>query len=441
MHCKTVHVIGICGIGMSAIAKHFYALGYNVEGSDACKKTEIAKTLESIGIKIFHNHSSGNVINADLIIKSNAIPKSNVELLEAKKLNKEILTRQHALQKILEGKNVIAISGCHGKTTTTAMVAAIFMEAGLQPNVICGGIMNNCNDNACISKSDLFIVEADESDDTFINIPSNLAVVTNIGADHLDFHHSLEEIYKKFIKFVQKSKLAIIPEDKKIKEFCSNYKIYNCNNIKDIKIQGWKTYFKYKIKGNFYEFELSVIGKHNIENAVAAISAAVEYGIDFKHIASALKNFSGVKRRLSKVGDFKNNLVLEDYAHHPVEILSAINAVKQVNANLVAVVQPHRYTRVKNFFNDYIKVLNIAKYTILLPVYGAEEGDKMRFNSFVLYNKLKELNCKNVYLACNFEELYLKIIEINLSNGVVLFMGAGDVDVFARNLIIKNIKT
>jgi UDP-N-acetylmuramate--alanine ligase len=433
------HIIGICGIGMSAIAQILKSSGYNVQGSDK-SPGYMKDKLESQGIKVFICHNENNINDADIVIRSTAVDDNNIELISARNKNKPILSRYEILKKILENKYVIAISGCHGKTTTTNMIGEIFTNAGLDPTIICGGIMNKFKNNVKIGKSKIYIVEADESDDTFNKIHKDFAVLTNIGADHLDFHGDINNIYTKFLQFVDNIN-SVVPNDDKILQLKNKEKLIiydlnlktNQNKITNIQNNGWQTNFDYEFNNELYKFILNAPGEHNINNAAAAISCAKFHNIDINIIQDALKNFYGVKRRLSFIGMFRGNKVIDDYAHHPDEIIAGLKTMSKISEELIAVIQPHRYTRVQAFFDQYIESFRYAKNIFLLDVFAAGEQDN-GFNTKKLYDFCVKNNIKNVMLANDFNDLQKKIIEVNQKNGLIIFMGAGDITNLAHKL-------
>ena len=308
------------------------------------------------------------------------------------------------LQTILQNKIFIAISGCHGKTTTTAIIGEIFVDA-----IICGGIIKRFDSNVKIGNSNIFVIEADESDDTFNKIPKDLAVVTNIKSDHLDFHKTEDNIHKKFAQFITKSD-SIAPYDssshmqtKKNLIFYEKMTNYQC--------AGWQAKFQYKINNAVQDFKLNLPGIYNVKNAMAAIACANYYNVSIDIIKKSLVNFSGVKRRLSLIGQFLDNKIIDNYSHHPDKIIATLKMLSDITKNVIAIIQPHRSTRIKDFFYLYIQSLTYAKHVILLDVFSAGENNN-GFDSAKIYCVAIKRGINNVMLCNDNCALNSKIIEI-----------------------------
>ena len=453
---KKIYFIGIGGIGMSGIAEILNNMNFQVEGSDLNENSN-TKRLRNLGIRINISHCAHNIKKSevDLIVYSSAVKKNNIELCEGKKLQIPIISRAMMLGQILRLKSSVTIAGSHGKTTTTSLVSNLLEEAGMDPTVINGGIINNYKTNAKLGKGNWIIAEADESDGSFDCLPSTICLINNIDPEHLDYHKSFENLKNAFVSYASKipffgfiaactddSNVELILKklrDKKILTygFKKNANV-SCNNIK-IK----------KIKGNFFSnFDVSVnlnkqysiknilfpmIGNHNILNALGAISIAIGIGIKKKYILSGLKKFNGVKRRFSILCKDKNFLVLDDYAHHPKEIYETLNALRLITkGRIIAIHEPHRFSRVKSLFEDFSKCFKNADLLYLLPVYPAGEKKIKGVSSDALKKKID--NCDVLSLK-DSRELFCSLKNNKKPNDSIIFLGAGPVTKIAHNFV------
>jgi UDP-N-acetylmuramate--alanine ligase len=475
------HIIGIGGIGMSAIASILKKHGLEVQGSDMNYSQNI-KRLESEGIRCFiGEHKKENIENADIIIYSTAVKNENVELSEGRKNKKIILNRAEILNYIIYSSYNILISGMHGKTTTSSMMALIFEYAKIAHLSMIGGIMEFNNLNYIVHKDfEWSIIEADESDDTFIKIPSTIPLITNISPEHLDYHLTFDNIKRKFKEFIERAPFfgfsVICTEKQEMLDFSDELKLKlknhniityaledfldnksdNINKInyiaKNIIFHDLnKMTFDVYCNNEFLEnFELNIFGKFNISNALGCIAVSNEIGIDASIIKNALKNFKTTKRRFDIIGIIKDNVLLvDDYAHHPNEINANIETAKILaekrGGKLICVLQPHRYSRVQKLFDIYInsKILD-SDIACIMPIYAASESKIHGISSEVLSEKIDEnralmnSNLKKIEYIESFEKMNDFILFYASKNDIVLFMGAGDISKMAYDFFEKN---
>lgn len=422
---------------MSALAKLCLNNGLIVSGSD-CKASNITDELKSLGIKIFIGHNKENILDADTVVYTIAVNESNEEVKEAKRLRLNVLERSDFLNLVSkEYKIVIAVAGTHGKTTTCGMLASIFISAQKNPTVHMGGECDIIGGNLRIGDKNFFITEACEYKKHLLKIPHNVGVVLNIEPDHPDSYKNENDLHDTFDKFCEMSKdLSVINENhmillknsrfyKSLTFSCNNFGNFTAKNIRQYK-SGKITFNCYK-NGEFYSnFELSLYGKHNVMNALACIAVADYYNISKLHISKGLKNFTGVKRRFQFMGKIINNIVIEDYAHHPTEIFNLIKSTKEIfNKNIVAVFQPHTYTRTKSLLTEFLNCFKYANQIIILPTYKAREKPIKNASGKYLFKCLKSLNydCKYAQSFSSAKKLLYKFY-----NSIILIIGAGDIE-------------
>lgn len=453
-----IHFIGIGGIGMSGLAMIMHDLGYQVQGSDLSNAH--TNLLAQRGIKVFEGHDATNVANANYAVFSSAVPQDNVELVEASIKGLVIIPRSEMLAEIMRFKTCITVSGSHGKTSTTSMTAHMFEAAGVKPTVINGGIISKKATNAYTGSSDYLIAEADESDATFIKIPTTIGVITNIDAEHLDFYGSFEcllDAFKTFINNIPFYGFIVACMDQQIvRDLIKNvtnrqiitYSIENPNaNIYAFNIQLGDFFSTFDIKisnqlkgtGNITieKIHLPIPGIHNVLNSLAAIAIAFEMDFGPKIIQEALKSFQGVKRRFTKLADHKGSIVINDYAHHPEEILATLKAARNLAdikaAKLIAVCQPHRYSRVVNLFDRFIECFKDADYVFISAIYTAGEKNITNISHHDLAKGIKHKNSKSFD---SFDDLPDIVSKIEGSK-IILFMGAGSISHHAENFTSK----
>ena len=441
-----LHIVGIGGIGMSAIARILYDHGYRVQGSDLS-----GKSLD-FTIKIFKGHAPENVADADVVIRSSAVKDDNVEIIAARTQNKPVISRAQILAELMRCTKSVAISGTHGKTTTTAMIASIFEAANLDSSVICGGIMNNYKSNARSGKGDWMVVEADESDQTFIKIPYTIAVILNIEPEHLENYEgeffNLYNAFKLFAQGVPFYGFVVLciddPYAFKLSQELDSVITYSAKNpdadllAKNISNDGkfclilseklqQLGHVSYKM---IHQLSVPIIGMYNVYNSMAAAAVAIGLGLSIKTIRDGLANFSGVMRRFTHVGTANGIKVIDDYAHHPTEIAATMAAANSVSKRVIAIIQPHRFSRMRDCFDDFATVLSQIDHLILLDVFPAGEKMIEGFCSANLHDRIKRDGV--IYLQ-NLDELNSTILQIAKPDDLVVFMGAGNITVLAYN--------
>ncbi len=437
---KKVHLIGIGGIGMSGIAELLKNKEFIVSGSDIADSPNV-KRLKDLGVNISIGHNKNNISNAELVIYSDAIPKNNVELIEA--LSKKILvySRARMISEIAKLNNsTIAISGTHGKTTTTSMIGTVLKAVNLDPTIIVGGVVKSLESNSVLGSGDTFIVEADEYNKSLLHLSPTIAVINNIDFEHIECYKDLDDLKHTFIQFansipfygnvcVCKDSSNVASILSKIDKPIMTYGIES-ENI-DIKAENLQQAngcisFDVVVKDQKFSVNLSIPGKYNVYNALAAISVCETMGIDIESACKALSAFSGVKRRF----DIKTNkdiMIIDDYAHHPVEVQNVIETVKSNwNRNLNVIFQPHLFSRTKEFYKDFAKALMSADNVIITEIFASREKEDNSTNSFLIIDEMIKQNHRNVsYIP--LEEIVEKIKSIAVKGDIFLTMGAGNI--------------
>jgi len=452
-----IHFIGIGGIGMSGIAEVMLDLGYRVQGSDINSNANIER-LKKRGIKFFKGHSKNYIKNISATVFSSAIPKNNEEILQSERLSIPLISRADMLAELMKFKKSIAVAGSHGKTTTTSLVGSMFDNAKFDPTIVNGGIINSFSKNNRLGKGDWMIVEADESDGSFLRLPHQINIITNIDSEHLDYYKSKENLISAFVNFINNLPFygySIICIDnlnlKKLSKNIHTRKIitYSKNQNSDVKISSitrsrnntkFSLYFKkglIKDTGGKFNFTTTLLGDHNVLNATAAITAALIANVPIKNIRNSLSSFQGVKRRFSFLGKIDKASIYDDYAHHPSEIKASYEIAKQIDKkNIIIVFQPHRFSRTSMLLNDFIKILKNIKILYILDIYSAGEKPIKNINSKNLVAKLKNNNRKVYYLS-EKKKLNLILKPYFNDDNAIVFMGAGSITYMAQNLFIK----
>ena len=421
---KKAHFTGIGGVGVSAIARMMLAEGKIVSGSDT-SDSAIIDELRKLGAKIFLGHSADNVASdVDLIVYTPAVTADNAELKKADELGIPTLSYPEMLGLISKDKYTIAVSGAHGKTTTTAMIAKIIIDAGLDPTVIVGSLLKDQGSNFVAGKSEYFVVEACEYKKSFLNLNPKIIVITNVDNDHLDYYGNLENIKKAFGEFASKltkdGYLVCDPNDKNLKEIVKNAK---CEIIDYAKINN--------------NFNLKIPGEHNIKNAQAAMAVAKILGVDSKKAENSLESFEGTWRRFEYKGETKNGvLVYDDYGHHPTEIKATLKGAREFfgGKKIWCVFQPHLYSRTKLLLNDFGKSFGDADEIILADIYAAREPKDEGINSKMLAEEITKNGGKARYMK-SFEKITGFLAENAKKGDVIITMGAGDVFKIGENLL------
>ena len=423
---KKIFFVGIGGISMSGLCKMSRVFGAEVMGSDIGFNEEIEK-LQSLGIKIFHKHEASNISkDIDLVVFSGAIHTDNPELQEAKRLGIRTMERSKFLGIVSKlYKNVIAISGTHGKTTTTAMIGEIFEKAKLNPTIHLGGESINLSDNTIIGDNEFFVVEACEYRESFRFLRPNLLVITNIESDHLDYYKNLNDIKKSFVKLSKHSDNIIVQKDTDIKHKKAILlgKDIEAKNIKFCN-HGYN-FQVYKNDKFYFDCRLNMLGLHNVSNALFAIAVSDFYGIEKEKIKQALEKFRGVKRRYENIAHIENTPIIIDYAHHPTEIENSIKGISNEYKNVLTIFQPHTYSRTLKLLDDFVKVLKKTDNLIIFETYPAREKEIVGGRAIDLVNAI---NKDDIEYFDNLDALKKQVLDKVKNENIdcVLILGAGD---------------
>ena len=452
---EIIHFIGIGGIGMSGLSLIMKGKGFKVQGSDLNFNKNVER-LKKEKIKIFIGQKKQNIKDATIAVISSAIKKNNPEILEAKRKNLPIIKRGQMLAHIVSLMKNIVVVGSHGKTTTTSLITSIFQNTKLDPTIINGGVINSIKNTAKLGKSDWSILEADESDGSFIHIPPTYSVITNIDREHMDFYRSMTDLKKYFIKFIEKvpsfGKSFICIDDKINRSLIKNLKsknfyTYGVNSksnffIKNIKQNKTFTLFNLivnlpnKKKIEIKKIKIPLLGIHNVRNAVAAAAVSLTVGISISNIKKGLSNFKGVQRRFNKIFTYNNINFYDDYAHHPTEIMEVLDGVNKVYQDFdkVCIFQPHRISRLKDLRKEFSNAFKKANTVILCPVYSAGEKIKLGF-SYLKFAKEIIHNSKVKLLMVNDVNQLAKFLKKNMvGKKIVIGMGAGSISNWMKQL-------
>ena len=449
-----IHFIGIGGIGMSGIAEVMHNLGYRVQGSDVAEGY-VVQGLRDKGIAVMIGHRAENLGDAAVVVTSTAIKRGNPEVELAIERRVPIVRRAEMLAELMRLKSCIAVAGTHGKTTTTSMVAAILDAGGLDPTVINGGIINTYGSNARVGTGDWMVVEADESDGSFLRLCGTFAIVTNIDPEHLDHWGDFEAVKKGFVDFIEKVPFygaailcidhpevqALLPKvgDRRIVTygFSGQADVRGDNvtpipggNRFDVMLRDRNGTERY-IRG----VEMPMPGRHNVQNALSAIAVAVQLGISDDIIRTGFAKFGGVKRRFTKVGEVDGATIIDDYGHHPVEIRAVLAAAREgATGRVIAVVQPHRYTRLRDLMSEFQAAFNDADAVIVAPVYAAGEAPIDGVSADALAKGLKRSGHRLVSTTSGADDLAGQLAAMAKPGDMVICLGAGDITKWAAGL-------
>ncbi len=451
----TIHFIGIGGIGMSGIAEIMHNLGYKVQGSDTANNANV-KRLGKLGIPIAIGHDPENLKDAHAVVYSSAVKAGNAEFDAARLRGLPLVRRAEMLAEIMRLKWCVAVAGTNGKTTTTTMVAALLDAGGLDPTVVNGGIINAYGTNARLGRGEWVVVEADESDGTFLRLPATIAIVTNADPDHLDYYGTFDAMRAAFQRFVENVPFygfAVLcldhPEVQAMVGRIIDRRIitYGFSHQADVRAVNLRfaegsSHFDViatdRLKGTETKIEnlrLPMPGEHNVQNVLAAITVARELGVGEDTIRSALAGFGGVNRRFTKVGEWNGLTIIDDYAHNPFKIAAALKAARQAYAGpVIAVVQPHRYTRLAHTFEQFCTCLNDADVAIVAPVYAAGEAPIEGINRDTYAEALRAHGHRNVRVVEGPDDLPAVVAEFAQPGGVVVMLGAGSITQWAAGL-------
>ncbi len=452
---EVIHFVGIGGIGMSGLALIMMGLGFKVQGSDKSLNKNIER-LKKNNIKFFLGHASSNIKKATILVISSAIKNNNIEIKEAKKKNLPIYKRGDMLAHITSLKKNIVISGSHGKTTTTSLIASIFAKAKLDPTIINGGVINSLENSAKLGKSDWSILESDESDGSFIKVPSTYAVITNIDREHMDYYKSLGDLKTHFIKFMLNvpsfGKTFICIDDKNNRDICktskikniltygfskdANFRIKNYSFFKNKSFFDVEMHLPNKKKTHLKKIEIPLIGSHNVKNATAAIAVSYFIGVSSIILKNSLKNFKGVERRFNKIFTYNGADVFDDYAHHPTEIKEVINGVSNSykEKKIICIFQPHRISRLNDLKTEFCYSFKKVNSVILCPVFKAGENLKLNLDYYNFAKQIAKKSEVKVFLINNQIEIAKFLKNFLNDTHIVIGMGAGSISSWIKEL-------
>ena len=452
---EVIHFVGIGGIGMSGLSLIMKGKGFKVQGSDVAFNKNVER-LKKEKIKIFLGQKKQNLKNVTIVVISSAIKKNNPEIIEAKRKNLPIITRGKMLAHIVSLMKNIVVVGSHGKTTTTSLITSIFQKTKLDPTIINGGVINSIKNTAKLGRSDWSILEADESDGSFIHIPPTYSIITNIDREHMDFYKSMNDLKDYFNQFVQKvpsfGKSFICIDDKVNKELVKklkskNFYTYGINSRSNFLIRNVKQRKKFSVfdlqinvpnkkRLNIKKIKIPLLGIHNIRNSVAAAAVALTVGISISDIKKGLLNFKGVQRRFNKIFTYNDIDFYDDYAHHPTEIKVVLEGVNKVykGYDKVCIFQPHRISRLKDLRKEFSFAFHDADTVILCPIYAAGERIKLGFN-YLSFAKEIIKNSKVKLFLINDNIQLAKFLKKNMyGKKIVIGMGAGSISNWMRRL-------
>jgi UDP-N-acetylmuramate--alanine ligase len=451
-----IHFVGIGGIGMSGIAEVMHNLGYKVQGSDVAEGYVI-EGLRKRGIPVAIGHSADNLGDAAVVVTSTAIKRANPEVASAYERRIPVVRRAEMLAELMRLKSTVAVAGTHGKTTTTSMIAAMLDAGGVDPTVINGGIINSYGSNARLGASDWMVVEADESDGSFLRLDGTVAVVTNIDPEHLDHYGSFDAVKDAFVEFIENVPFygaavlcldhpevqALLPRvrDRRIVTygFSAQADVRGVNVVPGAGGNRFEAIIRHR-DGSVRSIEdivLPMAGRHNVQNALAAIAVAIELGIDDATIQKGFGAFGGVKRRFTKVGEVGGVTIIDDYGHHPVEIKAVLSAAREgVEGRVIAVVQPHRYSRLGNLMDEFAQAFNDADVVYVAPVYAAGEAPVEGVNAAALVDRLKARGHRAAAEIADADALAKVLADEAVAGDMVVCLGAGDITKWAAGLAV-----
>ena len=438
---KHYHFIGIGGIGMSGIAQLLLASGEKVTGSDI-RESKITDKLKGLGAEIFIGHNQENIRGADLVVYSSAIKDDNPEIAAARRAGIPLVKRAQALAGLMRDKTVVAVTGSHGKTTTTSLASCLLLEAGFSPTAAIGGILKDIDNNACLGQGSFFVAEADESDGSFLYYQPKYSIITNIDKEHLDYYQTFKNAVSAYREFLGKTAkdgcVFACADDLNLRELLKDYPgrqvLFGLHKDADIyaqniQIKGLTSEFDCFYRDSFTgHFQLSLGGKHNVSNALAVIALGLELKIGLEVIQKVLANYKGAKRRLEVKFQDANFLLLDDYAHHPTEIKATLAAARNLKfRSLIVVFQPHRYSRTKLLLEEFARCFDLADHLMVTDIYPAGEPALAGINKEVLCDKIRSYFPSQQVDCLKKEELIRHILETVQQGDLIITLGAGDI--------------
>jgi len=438
---RRVHFVGIGGIGMSGIAEVLLNLGYRVSGSDL-SDSETTQRLRRLGAEVFVGHRAENLQAADVVVVSSAVRRDNPEVIAAQQRSIPVIPRAEMLAELMRMKYGVAVAGTHGKTTTTSMIASVLSQGGLDPTAVIGGKLNRFGSNAKLGQGELLVAEADESDGSFLHLSPTIAVVTNIDPEHLDHYQTLERLQEAFLQFVNKVPfygLAVLCLDHenvqrllpRVRRRHVTYGLSTQAHYRatEVSFQGLQTTFHAWAEGkDLGPISIGMPGLHNVYNALATIAVAFELDVDFPTVREALGKFSGVQRRFQIKEEVQGVMVVDDYGHHPAEIKATLSAAKNGwGRRTLVIFQPHRYTRTRDLFQDFLTAFHQADVLFLMEIYGAGEDPIPGVTARRLYEAILQHGHKDVTFVEDRRELVERVGARLKPGDMVITLGAGDV--------------
>ncbi len=447
---RHIHFVGIGGAGMSGIAEILINHGFIVSGSDI-HATEVTNRLELLGAEISIGHSESNVKDADVVVVSSAVPDSNIEIITAQRKKIPVIPRVEMLAELTRMKYSIAVAGAHGKTTTTAMISSVLEYGGLDPTVVDGGKVKSLGANVRQGKSEFMVVEADEAYGSIKKLSSTIAVVTNIDNDHLDYYITMDALKSTFLEFINKVPfygVAILClDDENIQELIpkleKRFLTYGTEpqanfTATNINVSGTGSFYKVNRDGEYLgDIQIRVPGIHNVVNSLAAIAVGLELGVPFVNIQEALKDFLGVQHRFEILGEINDIIVIDDYGHHPTEIKATLKAARDTydGKRIIAIFQPHRYSRAKLLADDFARCFYQADILIMTDIYSAMEEPIEGVSGEMLANITREYGHKNVIYIPNKNDIPDYVMKITKPGDLIITLGAGDIWKIGKDIV------
>lgn len=448
-HAAHVHFVGIGGIGMSGIAEVLINLGYRVSGSDL-KDSDTTRRLAGMGAQISLGHRAENLTHADVVVISSAVKKDNPEVTAARQRKIPVIPRAEMLAELMRLKYAVAVAGSHGKTTTTSMVATVLNAAGLDPTAVVGGKVNVLGSNAKLGKSDLMVVEADESDGSFLKLHPSISIVTNIDPEHLDHYGSVERLRAAFVEFCNRVPFyglnilcldhpnvqALLPGLEK--RFVTYGSAHTADyRVENVQLTGFSTRFRaFRHHEELGEFTVKMVGAHNALNALAVIAAAEELEVPLETVRHALAEFAGVQRRFTVKGEVKGITVVDDYGHHPAEVKATLAGARRAfGRRVVAVFQPHRFTRTRDLMQEFATAFNDADVLVLTDIYPAGEEAIPEISSTKLAEKIGAFGHRDVTYVGRRQDVPGALLPKLREGDLVLTLGAGDITQLGPELL------
>ena len=441
-----IHFVGIGGIGMSGIAEVLFNMGFRVSGSDISRNANVIK-LQELGIDVYLGHKGENIKGADVIVYTSAASDDNPELILAREHRKPVIKRGEMLSELMRLKFAVAVAGSHGKTTTTSMIAEIVKAAKLDPTILIGGRLNSTNNNASFGKSNIMVAEADESDRSFLMLYPSIAVITNIDQEHMESYKDFNDVKECFTQFanmvpfygcsvvcIDNDNVADIIPDLTKRFITYGIKAQADMRACNIKKDGFSVEYDVQKDGEILgHINIMLPGDHIVLNSLAAVTACLEMGIDFNVISNTLAGFSGVQRRMSVRYKDDSVIVVDDYGHHPTEIITTLKAIREASTNsrIMVVFQPHRYSRTRDLMSDFAKCFMDADSLFVTDIYAASEEAIEGINSERLINEIKGHGLKDVHYLPKWDDFFKEIDENRSEHTIIVTFGAGSITNFS----------